>query len=600
MHLLKASFLSVALVLSCVLLPFQKGMAQSCSFSLGNDTSICQGIPINFNIAAPSGATAYLWDNATTTAIRQITGYGTYYCKLTKNGVNVVSNGNFSAGNTGFTSSYIQGPTGSPWGTVGDPGTYAITTNANLVHNNFASFTNHTAGGGGMMVINGASVPNVSIWCQNIVVTPNTDYNFSTWVTSCESGQPASQLAQLQFSINGGVIGTQFSPNATAGSWTQFNATWNSGSSTTASICIVNQNTAAAGNDFAIDDIFFQPICVFTDTLHVDPKPFPIGYNAGVDAQICKGSSTTLIGNAGNGTSFAWSSLPAGFSSTNINPSVNPNDTTKYILTSDLNGCKKLDTVVVFVIKTPSPNAGFNDTICEGKSVTLNGNPDGGSTFNWTSIPPGFVSSLATPTLNPLSTADYILTSSTNFCVATDTVKIVVNVSPLADFSMVPADSSCNSYSIAFINNSTNSSSFVWEFGDGEISADPIPVHTYTSQNLFQIRLTAKNTGCSSIRIEPIRISFSENSLFIPNSFTPNSDLRNDLFYIPKGCLSSLSISIYDRWGQLVKKWEDLNGFWDGRIGGLPAQEGIYVYTLDGFFLSGEKSHKIGTITLYR
>ena len=594
------NWIKPALLVIVVLLAKHYTFAQSCNFSLGNDTSICLGTPINFNLTAPPGATAYLWDNGLTTATRHVTSYGTYYCKLTKNGVNVVTNGNFGSGNTGFTSSYIQGPTGSPWGTVGDPGTYAITTNANLVHNNFASFTNHTTGGGGMMVVNGASTPNVSIWCQNIVVTPNTDYNFSTWVTSCESGQPASQLAQLQFSINGGVIGSQFSPTAVAGNWSQFNATWNSGSSTSASICIVNQNTAAAGNDFAIDDIFFQPICVYTDTVHVDPKPFPSGYSAGADAQICKGVSTLLNGNAGNATSVSWTSLPSGFTSNLLNPSVSPIDTTKYILNADLNGCKKTDTVVVNVIKTPSPNAGINDTICDGKSVTLNGNPDGGSSFGWTSNPPGFVSSQASPILNPLATADYILFSGNGTCVSSDTVRVVVNTSPLADFSYLPADSSCNSYSIAFLNNSTNANAYVWEFGDGEISSDPLPVHTYLTQNIFQIRLTAKNTGCFSVKNIPIRIAFSENSLFIPNSFTPNGDSNNDIFYIPKGCLRSISISIFDRWGQLVKKWDDLNGFWDGKNGNLPAQEGIYVYTLDGYYLSGEKAHKTGTITLYR
>ncbi|MBP6413500.1 MAG: hypothetical protein KA450_08675, partial [Bacteroidia bacterium] len=98
-----------------------RSIAQSCAFSLGNDTAICQGLPINFSLLAPTGATAYLWDNSSTLATRTVTNYGTYYCRLTKNGTNVITNGNFSAGNTGFTSSYTLGPTGSPWGVVGDP-----------------------------------------------------------------------------------------------------------------------------------------------------------------------------------------------------------------------------------------------------------------------------------------------------------------------------------------------------------------------------------------------------------------------------------------------------------------------------------------------
>jgi hypothetical protein len=46
----------------------------------------------------------------------------------------------------------------------------------------------------------------------------------------------------------------------------------------------VNQNVTPSGNDFAIDDIFFQPICVFTDTLKVISENLPSAYTAGADA----------------------------------------------------------------------------------------------------------------------------------------------------------------------------------------------------------------------------------------------------------------------------------------------------------------------------
>ncbi len=579
------------------------GIAQTCTFSLGNDTTICQGVPINFTLAAPAGSTAYLWDNFTTGSTRLVSSFGTYYCRVTKNGTNVVVNGNFSTGNTGFTSSYQLGPTGSTWGIVGDPGTYAVTTNPSLVHSNFASFTNHTPGGGGMMVVNGSSAANVNVWCQNISVTPNTDYNFSTWVTSCESGQPTSQLANLEFFINGSSIGPTITPTATAGVWTQFSlqqTPWNSGINTNANICIVNQNTAAAGNDFALDDIFFQPICVYTDTLKVLPGSFPVGYTAGIDTNICSGENVTLAGNSGTGTSLSWKSIPAGFNSLLPNPLVSPLDTTQYILTADLNGCKKTDTVWVNVIPTPIPSAGLNDTICEGKTITLSGNAGGGIAYSWASIPAGFVSGNITPTLAPLATSEYVLTSANGKCEAKDTVVIAVNTSPLADFLVVPVDSSCNSYSVSFINSSSNALTYIWEFGDGNLSTDVQPIHTFTTQNLFQVRLSAKNAGCENSKILPLRIAFGENSLFVPNSFTPNDDDKNDSFYIPKGCLQSVSVSIYDRWGQLAKQWEGTNEFWDGKINGLPAPIGVYVYLLDGFFLSGERARKKGVITLYR
>ncbi|MBL0048146.1 MAG: gliding motility-associated C-terminal domain-containing protein [Bacteroidetes bacterium] len=609
----KSALFSFALLVLCSF-----GFAQTCPYSLGNDTAICQGVPINFSLIVPAAATGftqtYLWDNSTTTATRNVNAYGNYYCKVTRKGTNKVTNGNFSSGNNGFTSGYIVG-TGGSFGPISAAGTYLVTTNASIAHTNFPSFGNHTTTGtGNMMVVNGSQNPNTSVWCQTIPVTPNLNYNFSTWVATCK-GTLTAELAVLQFSINGvplflngSTTQNTFTPppqplpasSNLPAPWALFAATWNSGANTSASICIVNQNTTGSGNDFALDDIFFQEVCEYTDTLKVTPKPFPTGYNAGLDAVICSGQTANLNANNGDGSAFSWSSVPPGFSSSTLNNTVNPTDTTAYIFTSELNGCKKSDTATVYVGATPVPSAGTDDAICEGQSYTLNGNPGGAAVFGWTSLPAGFTSNQATPQVSPLVTTEFILTASNGNCVATASVKIDVNTSPVADFTVAPLDSSCNSYSLSFTNNSTNSLSYFWDFGDGELSSDVTPIHTYTSQNIFNLQLTAKNTGCSDTKILPLKIAFSENSLFVPNSFTPNNDLKNDTFYIPKGCLKSAVVSIYDRWGQLAKRWDTLSGNWDGKVGGFPAPEGVYVYTIDGFFLSGERARKKGTITLYR
>ena len=85
--------------------------------------------------------------------------------------------------------------------------------------------------------MNGSGTPNSSVWCQTIPVQPNTDYVFSTWVSTLAVGSPAS----LQFSINGANLSTPFTAPAATNVWDEFYTTWNSGSSTSATICIVNQ-----------------------------------------------------------------------------------------------------------------------------------------------------------------------------------------------------------------------------------------------------------------------------------------------------------------------------------------------------------------------
>ena len=185
--------------------------------------------------------------NATTTYTLTVTGVGSN---------NLVTNGNFSGGLSGFTSNYVPG-TGGAWGLLSAEGTFAIATNPNQTHTAFVNCSDHTGGGGNMLVVNGAGTPNQNVWCQTIPVDQNTMYSFGAWGTSVVSGSPAI----LQIRINGNLLGTPFTlPNATC-QWTQFFALWNSGSASSATICIVNQNTQTGGNDFALDDLFFGPVC---------------------------------------------------------------------------------------------------------------------------------------------------------------------------------------------------------------------------------------------------------------------------------------------------------------------------------------------------
>lgn len=125
-----------------------------------------------------------------------------------------------------------------------------------------------------MMVMNGApSFQNV--WCQTISVTPNTWYNVSAWVASVSPSSPAI----LRFSINGIQIGNVVNATPIPCQWIPFNANWNSGSNSSAVICILNLNTASGGNDFAIDDISMVGLCSVSDeveiTLYQETAPEP-------------------------------------------------------------------------------------------------------------------------------------------------------------------------------------------------------------------------------------------------------------------------------------------------------------------------------------
>ena len=222
------------------------------------------------------GYSNLIWDNGSTNTSRTVNASGAYWWQVT--GTSVVTNGDFSSGNTGFTSEYAYraagdgGPNGC-CGVLSAEGVYAVNTNPHNVHTSFASFNDHTSGSGKMLIVNGSPTNNVIVWTQGITVIANTDYVFSVWVTSASPANPA----QLQFSINGSQLGTTIVPAATAnGTWQYFTTTWNSGSvsGNNVPIALVNKNIVANGNDFAIDDIVFAP--VYRQNINVTLNPIPV------------------------------------------------------------------------------------------------------------------------------------------------------------------------------------------------------------------------------------------------------------------------------------------------------------------------------------
>jgi gliding motility-associated-like protein len=181
---------------------------------------------------------------------------------------NLIFNGDFSMGDVGFTTDYFYG-NGGQYGLLTDEGDYAIDDNALDTHDNFAPCTDHT-GNGNMMVVNGSGEPD-DVWCQTVTVQQNTLYDFSAWVVNVIAENPPN----LQFSINGLLLGDEFNSTINTCEWQQFNETWFSANTTSAEICIVNVNQETTGNDFALDDIAFSPVCTYTGevTIVVDTPP---------------------------------------------------------------------------------------------------------------------------------------------------------------------------------------------------------------------------------------------------------------------------------------------------------------------------------------
>jgi hypothetical protein len=165
---------------------------------------------------------------------------------------NLVVNGDFESGNSGFTTKYAVGD-------VSGPGSYSIGTNPSTAPGAFSDWCNcgdHTSGTGNMMIVNGASTASWPVWEETVTVAPSTDYVFSYW--GAEVDHDSNSLPNLIVKINGEVMGSSLFPRNSpdnGGQWQNYKFTWTSGSTKSADLMLVDQNTDSAWNDFALDDI---------------------------------------------------------------------------------------------------------------------------------------------------------------------------------------------------------------------------------------------------------------------------------------------------------------------------------------------------------
>jgi hypothetical protein len=173
-----------------------------------------------------------------------------------------LTNGDFEAGDTGFTTEYISVPFSNA------TATYTVGTNPNAWFGLFADFGDHTSGSGNMMIVNGAETAGATVWSQTVGVAANTNYEFGGWIAAIFPG-----ASELSLAINSVEIGQITGPDAVA-SWEDFSFGWSSGSATSATLTLLQETTAFSGNDYALDDLSF--VSTGPTIPPSDPSPVPL------------------------------------------------------------------------------------------------------------------------------------------------------------------------------------------------------------------------------------------------------------------------------------------------------------------------------------
>ena len=369
-------------------------------------------------------------------------------------------------------------------------------------------------------------------------------------------------------------------------------------STTTSDIVVINPNTSVTYNVVGTDlnnckdSIDFELNVSAPPTVSISPA----------STVICEGESITLT--ASGADNYSWS--PSSTLSSDIGISVvsNPNITTSYqIIGSDVINCQDTTTIVVSVIPLPTANiVSGGGVICSGDSavivVDLSGNPDWNITYSVdgsvntisSSISPTIIYSVAEGTY----TIPYV--SDANGCSNIGIGYQVVDVinRPQANINFNPENPSLLKPEVSFINNSIFAATYLWDFGDNSPnSTDFQPQHIYEEDATYQVVLLAENGSCIDTAFINVVID-PYYALYVPNTFTPNGDGRNDEFE-PKGVgISTYEIYIFNRWGEQIFYSDNMINCWDGG----EAVASTYTYVINVIDKMGEFHKKTGFVLI--
>jgi gliding motility-associated-like protein len=126
----------------------------------------------------------------------------------------------------------------------------------------------------------------------------------------------------------------------------------------------------------------------------------------------------------------------------------------------------------------------------------------------------------------------------------------------------------------SFTNGTSGASGYLWEFGDGTTSTDPVPSHLYTREGEYEVFLTAFYGNNCRVR-QRVTVVAVEKAQQLPNVFTPNGDGLNDTFSPRVSCLP-VDLKVFNRWGKLVYEQANYQNTWAGDS----QAEGVYYYLL--------------------
>ncbi|MES2774506.1 MAG: PKD domain-containing protein [Bacteroidota bacterium] len=345
--------------------------------------------------------------------------------------------------------------------------------------------------------------------------------------------------------------------------------------------------------------------CTADTSKQIIVNPLP-AINAGNDTTVCVNVPVTL--RPSGATNYTW--LPPTSSQLSCTNCPNPVATLAspsewyYVQGTTQFGCTATDSIHVQYLPAYTVTAApVSDSLCLGQTVQLTAT--GAKRYLWTPATGLSSTTIANPVAAPAVSTTYRLVATDTLGCQTFTQDIPISVFPYPTVNAGPdVTISGGASTVLNATASADATRFNWTPAS-QLSCTDCLSPTATPRATTNYVLTVTNGGeCPASDTVTVTVLCNNTNVFIPNTFSPNGDGMNDVFY-PRGTglYSIKSFRIFSRWGEMVfgktnMTPNDISQGWDGKYKGSRAATDVYTYIAEIYCDNNTLLTLNGTINL--
>jgi gliding motility-associated-like protein len=309
--------------------------------------------------------------------------------------------------------------------------------------------------------------------------------------------------------------------------------------------------------------------CVFSDSIRIDP--IDLSFTLGNDTTICLGASLMLNPVVYSLAGFLWSTA-------DTSASITVRDSGQYALRIDFEGCFYSDTLLLNTYDKPETSILYPpDNPCVEDCFKLDAELIRAEYWFW-------ITDSGVAGINENSIT-YCFPAFGNYPVTLAAINRCGNDSSTMNF-IVQLDTTLTISPDTTV--FSGDTARVWASGGSNFNwTSPVTIECDTCQSGFGIFIekapvyVTLNDQYNCPVLDTVNVSvYKEFGIYIPNTFTPNNDGKNDVFEVYHYGVNAISLEIYNRFGELIFTTNSLVTVWDGSYKGKTVQNEVYTYVV--------------------